>query len=68
VTAITSIGYDHIAILGDTLAKIAWQKGGICKVSPHLLSYRTRHKQTIIDHISSYLIPGMAWELGSYAN
>ena len=40
VSAITSIGYDHVAILGDTLAKIAWQKGGICKVSPHSHTYR----------------------------
>lgn len=41
VTAITSLGYDHMDILGDTLAKIAWQKGGICKVSPCTLSQST---------------------------
>jgi len=41
VTAITSLGYDHVDILGDTLAKIAWQKGGICKVSPCTLSQST---------------------------
>lgn len=28
---ITSISFDHTAILGDTLAKIAWEKGGIIK-------------------------------------
>ena len=28
---ITSLGYDHTDILGDTLEQIAWQKGGICK-------------------------------------
>ena len=31
VCAISSIGYDHMEILGETLAKIAWQKGGIFK-------------------------------------
>ena len=31
VCGITSLGYDHTDILGDTLEKIAWQKGGICK-------------------------------------
>ncbi len=31
VTAITSIGLDHMAILGDTLAAIAFEKAGIIK-------------------------------------
>lgn len=31
VSVITSISYDHMAILGDTLAKIAWEKAGIIK-------------------------------------
>lgn len=31
VCAITSLGYDHTHILGNTLAEIAWQKGGIIK-------------------------------------
>jgi folylpolyglutamate synthase len=31
VVGITSIGYDHVEILGDTLDKIAWQKAGIMK-------------------------------------
>ena len=35
VTAITLIDYHHVDILGDSLAEIAWQKGGIFKVSPH---------------------------------
>lgn len=29
---ITALGYDHMAILGDTIEKIAWQKAGIMKV------------------------------------
>jgi len=31
VAAITTVGYDHTEILGDTLAKIAFDKGGIAK-------------------------------------
>jgi dihydrofolate synthase/folylpolyglutamate synthase len=31
VSVITTIGYDHMAILGDTLGKIAYQKAGIIK-------------------------------------
>ncbi len=31
VCGITSLGLDHVELLGDTLEKIAWQKGGICK-------------------------------------
>lgn len=31
VCAITSISYDHMAILGDTLSAIAFEKGGIIK-------------------------------------
>ena len=31
VSVITSLSYDHMAVLGDTLAKIAWEKAGIIK-------------------------------------
>ncbi len=31
VSVITSIGWDHMHILGDTLPKIAFQKAGIIK-------------------------------------
>jgi dihydrofolate synthase / folylpolyglutamate synthase len=31
LSLITSISYDHMAVLGDTLAKIAWEKAGILK-------------------------------------
>jgi len=29
---ITTLGFDHMGILGKTLAEIAWQKAGIFKV------------------------------------
>lgn len=32
VCGVSSLGIDHIQILGDTIEKIAWQKGGIFKV------------------------------------
>jgi len=31
VTGITSLGIDHVGVLGKTLKEIAWQKGGIYK-------------------------------------
>ncbi|XP_013395674.1 folylpolyglutamate synthase, mitochondrial isoform X2 [Lingula anatina] len=31
VCGITSLGIDHVSILGDTIEKIAWQKAGIMK-------------------------------------
>ncbi|EPQ59922.1 FolC bifunctional protein [Gloeophyllum trabeum ATCC 11539] len=31
VTGVTSLGLDHVAVLGRTLSEIAWQKGGIYK-------------------------------------
>jgi dihydrofolate synthase/folylpolyglutamate synthase len=31
VSVITSISYDHMDVLGDTLAQIAWEKAGIIK-------------------------------------
>ena len=38
VTVITSISYDHMAILGDTLAQIAAEKAGIVKPGVPLVS------------------------------
>ena len=33
VCGVTSLGLDHVSILGDTVEKIAWHKGGIFKVN-----------------------------------
>lgn len=38
VSAITNISYDHTAILGDTLAEIAGEKGGIIKEGVPVIS------------------------------
>lgn len=37
VTVITKIGFDHMAILGDTLPKIAYEKAGIIKKGTTLI-------------------------------
>lgn len=37
VCGISSLGIDHTQILGDTIEKIAWQKGGIFKVCWYIL-------------------------------
>ena len=31
VAAVTSLGLDHVEVLGDTIGKIAWEKAGIFK-------------------------------------
>jgi folylpolyglutamate synthase/dihydropteroate synthase len=33
VTGVTALGIDHVSVLGKTLTDIAWQKGGIFKVT-----------------------------------
>ena len=40
VAGVTSLGIDHVGVLGKTLKEIAWQKAGIYKVSPELESFR----------------------------
>ena len=37
VCGVSSLGMDHIAILGDTIDQIAWNKAGIFKVSSRLV-------------------------------
>lgn len=39
VSIITPIGFDHMEYLGDTLEKIAYEKGGIIKENGFVLSY-----------------------------
>lgn len=33
VCGVTSLGLDHVSVLGNTLEEIAWNKAGIFKVS-----------------------------------
>ncbi len=39
ISVITSISYDHMEYLGDTLSKIAFEKGGIIKEGRPVVSY-----------------------------
>lgn len=42
VAVITTIDYDHMDLLGDTLAEIAYEKGGIIKKKGTVVSYPQR--------------------------
>ena len=53
LTGITTIGLDHVALLGDTLEAIAEQKAGIIKQGIPLLTGRiTQEALTVIDPIA----------------
>ena len=41
VSIITSIGYDHMQILGNTLPEIAYQKAGIIKTNSHTVIFES---------------------------
>jgi folylpolyglutamate synthase len=43
VTAVTSLGIDHVNILGNTLESIAWHKGGIFKENVVALTVEQPH-------------------------
>ncbi|ODV82092.1 FolC bifunctional protein [Suhomyces tanzawaensis NRRL Y-17324] len=46
-TGITKIGIDHESFLGDTLAKIAFEKAGIIKEGIPCVVDRTNHKEAV---------------------
>ena len=53
LTAITTIGLDHVALLGDTLEAIAEQKAGIVKQGVPLVTGRiSQEALTVIDSIA----------------
>lgn len=47
VSVITNIGYDHMQVLGNTLAEIAYEKAGIIK--PGVPVYTTENKEECLD-------------------
>jgi len=54
VSAITSISYDHIQILGHTLAEIAGEKGGIIKANvPVVLAPQKDEARLVIEEIAT---------------
>lgn len=66
VTAITSLGIDHTAMLGTTIEKIAWHKGGIIKTgaraftapqapsAEEVLAQRAANKGSQLDVVSNH--------------
>ncbi|HZJ57560.1 MAG TPA: folylpolyglutamate synthase/dihydrofolate synthase family protein [Clostridia bacterium] len=50
LSVITSIGFDHVAILGSTLGEIAFEKAGIIKPGRPVVSYpQLEEASTVID-------------------
>lgn len=53
VSVITSISYDHVNVLGNTLGKIAFEKGGIIKPKVPVVSYpQDREAAEVIEELS----------------
>jgi dihydrofolate synthase/folylpolyglutamate synthase len=44
LSVISSISYDHMAVLGNTLAKIAWEKAGILKPGVPAITIPQQHE------------------------
>ena len=57
-SVITHIGFDHMHVLGDTLAEIAWNKAGIIKKGRPVIS-------NVTDHDAAAVIARRAYEVGS---
>jgi dihydrofolate synthase/folylpolyglutamate synthase len=65
VSVIVSIGMDHVAILGDTLAKIAFEKAGIIKPGiPVVLGEIPEEAKSVILEIA-HASGSEVWALGS---
>jgi len=47
VCVITRIGYDHQALLGNTIEEIAWQKAGIIKPNSHVFTPATQAESVL---------------------
>jgi folylpolyglutamate synthase/dihydropteroate synthase len=47
VSVITSISLDHQAMLGNTIAEIAWQKAGIIKNNGHVFTAATQDPRAL---------------------
>lgn len=47
VVGITSLGYDHVRVLGKTIEEIAWQKAGIIKPSSIVVTAANQPKTAL---------------------
>ena len=58
LTIVTSIGYDHMALLGDTLPKIAAEKAGIFKAGvPALIGEASEETRPVFDSKAAGFCP-----------
>lgn len=49
LSIITSVGLDHVAVLGDTISKIAYEKAGVLKAGvPAVIGYVPREAEEVI--------------------
>jgi dihydrofolate synthase / folylpolyglutamate synthase len=54
MSVITSLSMDHMSVLGDTLAKIAFEKAGIVKAGrPVVLALQAEEAQIVLQQVSS---------------
>ncbi|EKS4345751.1 bifunctional folylpolyglutamate synthase/dihydrofolate synthase [Clostridium sporogenes] len=51
LSIITSISYDHMNILGETLEKIAYEKAGIIKKAPVIIYPQKKESEKIIEKV-----------------
>lgn len=54
ISIITSISYDHMAQLGDTLEKIAWEKAGIIKTGAPVVSNAAQREAAAVIARTAY--------------
>jgi dihydrofolate synthase/folylpolyglutamate synthase len=65
VAVITRIGYDHMAILGDTLEKIAGEKAGILKPDvPAVFAPQEPQVMTVLERAAENVHTGLVAEAG----
>jgi folylpolyglutamate synthase len=57
VTGVSSLGFDHCSLLGNTIEKIAWQKAGIFK--PSVPAFTVEQKEAAIKVLKSRAVEKM---------
>ncbi len=68
VSVITSLSFDHTDLLGDTLDKIAWEKGGIVKpgvpfvTAPQRPEALAKLQEIAVERESPITIIGQTWQ------
>lgn len=66
ISVITSIGYDHMDRLGDTLEKIAWEKAGIIKPGVPLVMNVEEHEPAAVIARTCYKNKSVLYDVTKY--